>query len=53
VTPTAAIIRSGGCYGVTDVDHAMAHGHDSLGNLDYLTLVAMHTTAVLREHPDS
>ena len=43
----AAITGPGGCYGVIYVDNAMVHDHYTLGDLDYLMLMAMHTAAVL------
>ena len=45
----AAITGPGGCYGVIYVDNAMVHDHYTLGDLDYLMLMAMHTAAVLRK----
>ena len=44
----AAICGPAGCYGVVYVDNAMVHDHYTLGDLDYLMLVAMHTAAVLK-----
>jgi pSer/pThr/pTyr-binding forkhead associated (FHA) protein len=44
----AAICGPSGCYGVIYIDNAMIHDHYTLGDLDYLMLVAMHTAAVLR-----
>lgn len=38
---------STGCFGVIYVDNAMVHDHYTLGDLDYLMLVAMHTASVL------
>jgi hypothetical protein len=43
----AAIAGPTGCYGVIYVDNAMIHDHYTLGDLDYLMLVASHTAAVL------
>jgi predicted component of type VI protein secretion system len=43
----AAIAGPTGCYGVVYVDNAMVHDHYTLGDLDYLMLVAAHTAAVL------
>jgi hypothetical protein len=43
----AAINGPAGCYGVIYVDNAMIHDHYTLGDLDYLMLVAVHTAAVL------
>jgi pSer/pThr/pTyr-binding forkhead associated (FHA) protein len=43
----AAIAAPGGCYGVIYIDNAMIHEHYTLGDLDYLMLVATHTAAVL------
>jgi pSer/pThr/pTyr-binding forkhead associated (FHA) protein len=43
----AAIAGPAGCYGVIYVDNAMIHDHYTLGDLDYLMLVAAHTAAVL------
>jgi hypothetical protein len=45
----AAIAGPAGCYGVIYVDNAMIHDHYTLGDLDYLMLVATHTAAVLRK----
>jgi hypothetical protein len=44
----AAIMRSGGCFGVLYVDNAMADKHYSLSDLDYLMLLAMHTAATMK-----
>ncbi|MBN1362288.1 MAG: FHA domain-containing protein [Sedimentisphaerales bacterium] len=44
----AAICGPAGCYGVIYVDNAMVHDHYTLGDLDYLMLVAMHTAAILK-----
>ncbi len=44
----AAVCGPAGCYGVIYVDNAMIHDHYTLGDLDYLMLVAMHTAAVLK-----
>lgn len=44
----AAISGPAGCYGVIYVDNAMIHDHYTLGDLDYLMLVAIHTAAVLK-----
>jgi hypothetical protein len=43
----ASIHGPAGCYGVIYIDNAMVHDHYTLGDLDYLMLVAMHTAAVL------
>ncbi len=43
----AAIAGPGGCYGVIYMDNAMIHDHYTLGDLDYLMMVATHTAAVL------
>jgi len=43
----AAITGPGGCYGVIYIDNGMIHNHYTLGDLDYLMLVATHTAAVL------
>ncbi len=43
----AAVVGPAGCYGVIYVDNAMVHDHYTLGDLDYLMLVAAHTAAVL------
>jgi len=45
----AAICGPAGCYGVIYVDNAMVHDHYTLGDLDYLMIVAMHTAAVLNK----
>ena len=44
----AAICGPSGCYGVIYMDNTMIHDHYTLGDLDYLMLVAMHTAAVLK-----
>ena len=44
----AAICGPAGCHGVIYVDNAMVHDHYTLGDLDYLMIVAMHTAAVLK-----
>jgi len=43
----ASIAGPTGCYGVIYVDNAMVHDHYTLGDLDYLMLLAAHTAAVL------
>jgi pSer/pThr/pTyr-binding forkhead associated (FHA) protein len=43
----ATINGSAGCYGVIYADNAMVHDHYTLGDLDYLMLLAMHTASVL------
>jgi hypothetical protein len=43
----AAITGPSGCYGVVYIDNAMIHDHYTLGDLDYLMLIAAHTAAVL------
>lgn len=45
----AAIRGPAGCYGVIYIDNAMVHDHYTLGDLDYLMLVAMHTAAILKK----
>lgn len=45
----AAICGPAGCYGVIYVDNAMVHDHYTLGDLDYLMIVAIHTAAVLNK----
>jgi predicted component of type VI protein secretion system len=45
----APIMRSAGCFGVLYVDNSMDHEHYSLGDLDYLMLVGIHTGAVLEK----
>lgn len=47
VTP---IMRHDGCFGVLYVDNAMIHEHYTLGDLDYLMLLAMHTAAILKNY---
>jgi pSer/pThr/pTyr-binding forkhead associated (FHA) protein len=45
-----ATVRSpAGCFGVLYVDNAMVHDHYTLGDLDYLMLLATHTAAVLKK----
>ena len=46
----APIVRQNGCFGLFYVDNAMAHEHYTLGDLDYLMLVAMHTAAILKNY---
>ncbi len=48
----AAIKRPAGCYGVLYVDNAMVQDHYTLGDLDYLMLIAMHTAATMKEFVD-
>jgi hypothetical protein len=43
----AAISGPTGCYGVIYLDNAMVHDHYTLGDLDYLMLIAIHTATVL------
>jgi len=43
----AAIRSQSGCYGVIYVDNAMVHDHYTLGDLDYLMMLSIHTAAVL------
>jgi predicted component of type VI protein secretion system len=43
----AAINAPTGCYGVIYIDNAMVHDHYTLGDLDYLMLVAIHTATTL------
>jgi len=43
----AAISAPTGCYGVIYLDNAMVHDHYTLGDLDYLMLIAIHTATVL------
>lgn len=45
----AAIRGPAGCYGVVYIDNAMVHDHFTLGDLDYLMLIAMHTAALLKK----
>jgi GAF domain-containing protein len=42
----APIILPAGCFGVLYVDNAMDQEHYSLGDLDYLMLLAIHTASV-------
>jgi predicted component of type VI protein secretion system len=42
-----AINAPTGCYGVIYIDNAMVHDHYTLGDLDYLMLVAIHTATTL------
>ncbi len=44
----AAINSPAGCHGIIYLDNAMVHDHYTLGDLDYLMLVAIHTATVLR-----
>jgi pSer/pThr/pTyr-binding forkhead associated (FHA) protein len=43
----ASVAGPTGCYGVIYLDNAMVHDHYTLGDLDYLMLLASHTAAVL------
>jgi pSer/pThr/pTyr-binding forkhead associated (FHA) protein len=43
----APIVGQSGCFGVLYVDNAMDHEHYSLGDLDYLMLLAVHTASIL------
>jgi predicted component of type VI protein secretion system len=43
----ATINGPSGCYGAIYVDNAMIHEHYTLGDLDYLMLIAIHTATVL------
>jgi len=45
----ATVRGPAGCYGVLYVDNAMVHDHYTLGDLDYLMLLAIHTAAVLKK----
>ncbi|MBN1508069.1 MAG: FHA domain-containing protein [Sedimentisphaerales bacterium] len=42
-----AINAPAGCFGVIYIDNAMVHDHYTLGDLDYLMLVAIHTATTL------
>lgn len=44
----AAIVNPAGCFGVLYVDNAMIHDHYSLSDLDYLMLIAIHTSAIVK-----
>jgi len=44
----ASVMRHAGCFGVLYVDNAMVHEHYSLSDLDYLMLLAIDTSAVLK-----
>jgi GAF domain-containing protein len=43
----APIVGENGCYGVVYVDNDRAHEHYNLSDLDYLTLVLIHTAVVI------
>ena len=43
----AAVSAPTGCYGIIYLDNAMVHDHYTLGDLDYLMLIAIHTASVL------
>jgi len=43
----SAIRGPAGCYGVIYADNAMVHDHYTLGDLDYLMVVSIHTAAIL------
>ena len=43
----APIVGPAGCFGVLYVDNAMDHEHYNLSDLDYLMLLAIHTSAIL------
>jgi pSer/pThr/pTyr-binding forkhead associated (FHA) protein len=44
----APIMGPGGCFGVLYIDNALDHEHYTLGDLDYLMLIAIHTAAILK-----
>jgi len=44
----APVMRSFGCFGVLYLDNAIDRPRYTLGDLDYLTLVAIHTAATLK-----
>jgi len=44
----APIVGSAGCFGVLYIDNAMDHERYSLGDLDYLMLLAIHTATILK-----
>jgi len=44
----ASVMRHAGCFGVLYVDNAMVHEHYSLSDLDYMMLLAINTSAVLK-----
>ncbi len=44
----ASVMRHAGCFGVLYVDNAMVHEHYSLSDLDYMMLLAIDTSAVLK-----
>ncbi len=44
----ASVMRRAGCFGVLYVDNAMVHEHYSLSDLDYMMLLAINTSAVLK-----
>ena len=41
------VMDKAGCFGVIYIDNAMDHEHYTLGDLDYLMLIAIHTAAIL------
>ncbi|MFH1718305.1 MAG: FHA domain-containing protein [Planctomycetota bacterium] len=43
----APVLDPSGCFGVLYVDNKMDHQHYTLGDLDYLMLLAIHTAAVV------
>jgi pSer/pThr/pTyr-binding forkhead associated (FHA) protein len=43
----APVVDPSGCFGVLYIDNSMDHGHYSLGDLDYLMLIAIHTAAII------
>lgn len=44
----APVMGPAGCFGVIYLDNAMDHEHYSLGDLDYLMFLAIHTASVLK-----
>ncbi|MHC4264872.1 MAG: FHA domain-containing protein [Planctomycetota bacterium] len=49
----AAVIRPKGCFGVIYIDNAMVQDHYSLGDLDYLMLLAIHIGSVIKRLTNS
>ena len=43
----APVIGQSGCFGVLYIDNDMSHEHYSLGDLDYLMLITIHTAVIL------
>jgi pSer/pThr/pTyr-binding forkhead associated (FHA) protein len=45
----APVIRNNGCFGLLYADNAMIQDHYSLGDLDYLMILAIHTAGIIKK----